>query len=99
MSGNDHVLLSVLNSNLAAVNLYKKCGFEMLDTVTNTSGELVTVYRWSPAEMCYHCKRPLVAQDIIWEQTPVSVQMTAYGIKNIYSQEAVCYRCQNKVES
>jgi len=97
--GTEGVFLSVFNSNFAATNLYKNAGFEITDTRPNTSGELVSTYIWKAIKNCYHCRKPLTSNDIILEDTPVSVSMTPYGLKNVYSQEAVCYNCRTRVES
>lgn len=80
--------LSTQSSNTH--NLYSRAGFEC---------EKEPVYVWLPEHTCYHCQKPLSKKEAIKEQIVTNVSMTPYGIKNTYSEEAVCYNCRTRIES
>ena len=95
----DSVYLSVLSNNVEANEVCKKIGFEVIEKIASNSDECTLIYCLSTTHKCYRCGKHVKKHDIIMEDTPVSIEMTNYGIHQVFKKEPVCYQCQTKIES
>lgn len=85
---------TVLNSNLAAVTLYEKLGFDLF--YTNVISISLT---WGVKYRCFHCKTILKPMETIWDTIPVGLGFGTNGLEPRLSREAVCRGCRTRVES
>jgi len=91
--------LNVLDSNITAIALYNKLGFDVYEKFTSAAGENATKFTLGVEYQCYNCSKIIKPKDTIWENTPTSLTMTPYGAQQQETIQPKCWHCRTRVES
>lgn len=92
--------LSVMDSNLGAIRLYEKAGFDVFEKFTSSEGERATRFTFGVEYNCYDCKIVLKPKDARWEETITKYAVVGGNppLKPICELLPKCWRCRTKIE-
>ena len=90
--------LNVLDSNVGAIALYNKLGFDVYEKFTSVAGEPATKFTFGVEYQCYHCRKTLKPKDTIWQEIPTSLTMTPYGPRAVETIQPNCWHCRTRIE-
>lgn len=96
---NKGLWLNVLSSNLDAIALYTKLGFDVFEQFTSSEGEAATKFTFGVEYACHHCKKTLKPKDAIWQNIPTSFVLSQYGgLKPVETIQPHCWHCRSRCE-
>jgi len=98
-AGGKGLWLNVLNTNVGAIALYTKLGFDVFEKFTSSEGEAATKFTFGVEYSCHQCKKTLKPKDTIWQPYPTSFVFSPHGgLRAVDSILPHCWHCRTRCE-